>query len=66
VFTEVLKYDPMVTISVHARWDNNKDISKRVVKKSIGSWYDVKGKLSYRDLKRDLDALLLKDHKKAH
>ena len=65
MFTEVQKYDPVVSISVQTRWASNKDFSTKVAKKSIGSWYDVKGRLSYRDLKRDLDGLLVKDNKKA-
>jgi len=57
IAAEGKKYNDKIKLTV--RWKKGK--SKEM---SVGQWFDTKGTLSYRHLKKDLDKLLAEAEKK--
>jgi len=56
------KYDENFSIKVALREKNEKTETKNEKTQSVGKWVDVKGQISLKELKKDMDKLL--QHKK--
>jgi len=64
IAAEGKKYNDKIKLTV--RWKKGKSavFSEASKEMSVGQWFDTKGTLSYRHLKKDLDKLLAEAEKK--
>jgi len=63
VTTDCKKYDENVTITFYLKQDQKAQYQKFEKTKSVGKWFDVKGRLAFNEVKKDLDDLLQKKKK---